>query len=119
MTANGSPLISKSLSESADAEVGNSQSVRQRALSGMIWTYSAQPLRIGIQLLRSVILTRLLFPEAFGLMALGSVVGTAAQMFADVGIQPSLVQSKRGEDEKFIQTAWTIQVIRGLSLIHI
>lgn len=37
-------------------------------------------------------------------------------MFSDVGIKPSIIQNKRGDDPEFLNTAWTIQIIRGFSL---
>ncbi len=70
----------------------------------------------AIRLASNLILTRLLFPEAFGLMALISVVTVGLTLFSDVGIAPSIAQSKRGDDPDFLNTAWTIQVMRGLTL---
>jgi O-antigen/teichoic acid export membrane protein len=70
----------------------------------------------ALRLAASLILTRILFPEAFGLMALVSVVTVGLAMFSDVGISPSIAQSKRGDDPDFLDTAWTIQVIRGFGL---
>ena len=70
----------------------------------------------GAQMLRfasNLILTRLLFPEAFGLMALVTVVLVGLTMFSDTGIQTAILQNERGDDPKFLNTAWTIQVIRG------
>ncbi len=40
-------------------------------------------------------------------------------LFSDVGISPSIAQSKRGDDPDFLNTAWTIQVIRGVALFGI
>jgi O-antigen/teichoic acid export membrane protein len=37
-------------------------------------------------------------------------------LFSEVGIGPSIAQSKRGDDPDFLNTAWTIQVIRGFCL---
>jgi O-antigen/teichoic acid export membrane protein len=37
-------------------------------------------------------------------------------MFSDVGVGPAIMQSKRGDDRDFLNTAWTIQIIRGVSL---
>ncbi len=37
-------------------------------------------------------------------------------MFSDIGITPSIIQNKRGDDPNFLNTAWTMQVIRGLVL---
>ncbi|MYM55487.1 oligosaccharide flippase family protein [Thalassovita mangrovi] len=69
-----------------------------------------------LRLLSNLILTRILFPEAFGLMALVSVVMMGLAMFSDVGVSPSIMQSERGDDEDFLNTAWTIQIIRGAGL---
>ncbi len=70
----------------------------------------------GAQLLRlagNLILTRLLFEEAFGLMALVGVFLQGLHLFSDMGIGPNLIQSKRGEEPEFQDTAWTLQVGRG------
>lgn len=70
----------------------------------------------ALRLASNLILARLLFPEAFGLMALVNVVTVGLMMFSDVGIGPAISQNKRGDDPAFLNTAWTIQVIRGLCL---
>ncbi|MFZ7090932.1 oligosaccharide flippase family protein [Primorskyibacter sp. 2E233] len=69
-----------------------------------------------IRLASNLILTRLLFPEAFGLMALVMVFLTGLGQFSDVGVTPAILQSKRGDDREFLNTAWTIQVMRGFGL---
>ncbi len=73
---------------------------------------AAQVIRLGANL----ILTRLLFPEAFGLMALVMLFLQGLQMFSDMGVGPSIMQNKRGDEPEFLNTAWTIQVIRGALL---
>jgi O-antigen/teichoic acid export membrane protein len=81
-----------------------------------IWTavgYGAGQL---LRLASNLVLSRLLFPEAFGLMALVSVFMQGLQMFSDIGITPSIVQNRRGDDPVFLDTAWTLQVIRGWAL---
>ena len=89
------------------------EGLKARAMRGSAWTIigfgAQQVLRLGSNL----ILTRLLFPEAFGLMALINVVLQGLQMMSDVGISASIVQNKRGDDPEFLQTAWTLQIIRG------
>ncbi|MEP1766214.1 MAG: oligosaccharide flippase family protein [Sulfitobacter sp.] len=70
----------------------------------------------ALRLASNLILTRILFPEAFGLMALISLVTVGLMLFSDVGIAPSIAQSKRGDDPDFLNTAWSIQVMRGVGL---
>lgn len=64
----------------------------------------------------NLILTRILFPEAFGLMALVYVFIQGLNNFSDVGITPAIMRSPRGDDPEFLNTAWTMQIIRGFSL---
>jgi O-antigen/teichoic acid export membrane protein len=70
----------------------------------------------GLRLLSNLLLTRLLFPEAFGLMALVSVIMVGLALFSDTGIQPLIVQNEKGDDPDFLNTAWTVQAIRGVVL---
>ncbi|MFA4845927.1 MAG: oligosaccharide flippase family protein [Patescibacteria group bacterium] len=91
-------------------------SLRSRALTAGVWTaggFAAQKL---FQLGSNLLLTRLLFPEAFGLMALAHVILIGLAMFSDVGIKPAIIQNDRGEDQAFLNTAWSIQVLRGFIL---
>jgi O-antigen/teichoic acid export membrane protein len=92
------------------------KSLKQQAIWGTIWTLlgygSAQALRLGSNL----ILTRLLFPDLFGLMALVQTFITGLQLFSDIGIRPSIIQNSRGDDPEFLNTAWTVQVLRGGAL---
>jgi O-antigen/teichoic acid export membrane protein len=69
-----------------------------------------------IRLASHIVLARLLFPEAFGLMALVGVYMYALAMCTDTGVWTVAVRSKRGEDRDFLNTAWTVQLGRGILL---
>ncbi|MEO1669811.1 MAG: oligosaccharide flippase family protein [Cyanobacteria bacterium J06631_2] len=94
----------------------SSSSLKKLALRGTVWTVAGygtgQVLRFGSNL----VLTRLLVPELFGLMALVQVFIQGLTLFSDIGIRPSIIRSDRGDEPVFLDTAWTIQVIRGLLL---
>ena len=70
----------------------------------------------AIRLASNLILTRILFPEAFGIMALVTMVIVGLMMFSDVGIGPAVARSPRGDDPAFLDTAWTVQAVRGAGL---
>lgn len=72
-----------------------------------------------IRLAGNLILWRLLHPEAFGLMAIVNVFLQGLHMFSDVGIGPSIIQNKRGDEPDYLNTAWTIQVARGFLLFTV
>jgi O-antigen/teichoic acid export membrane protein len=89
------------------------QSLKQRAISGAIWTIvgygGSQILRFGSNL----ILTRLLIPEYFGLMAIINTLLAGIHLFSDLGVGQSIINNKRGEEEDFLNTAWSVQILRG------
>lgn len=73
----------------------------------------------GVQAIRfasNLVLTRLLFPEAFGLMAIVTVVIIGLAMFSDMGTNSSIMRSPRGDDPLFLDTAWVLQIGRGVVL---
>ena len=92
------------------------QSLKKLVMQGSMWALIGFGGAQAIRFVSNVILTRLLFPEAFGLMALVMVCLRGLQMFSDVGIRPCIIQNSRGDDRTFLNTAWTIQVMRGFIL---
>ncbi len=87
-----------------------------RVLRGSALTAGSYAITQALRLASNLILARLLFPEAFGLMALVSVFLVGLAMFSDVGIGPAISQSARGDEPDFLDTAWTVQVLRGVLL---
>lgn len=91
-------------------------SLSSPAVRGVLWTVAAygssQVLRFG----NNLILTRLLVPEFFGLMALVNSLRMGLELFSDVGIGQNIIQSPRGNDPRFLNTAWSIQILRGILL---
>jgi len=84
------------------------------AVRGTVWTGLGLG---GTQVLRfvgNIIVARLLFPEAFGIMGTVFAVLTGLTMFSDIGLGPSIMQHARGEDAAFLRTAWSVQLVRGV-----
>ena len=90
--------------------------LKARATRGALLTIANFGAAQFLRLASNLILVRILFPEAFGLMALVQVVITALEMFSVTGVNPSIVQHKRGDEEAFLNTAWIVQIVRGLIL---
>lgn len=89
------------------------QTLRQRAVRSGNWVIvgyvSSQALRLG----GNLVLTRLLVPEMFGVMAIVSVLLAGVSMFSDLGILQNIIQSKRSGEKSYVDTAWTMQILRG------
>jgi O-antigen/teichoic acid export membrane protein len=85
------------------------------ALRGSTWTIVGY---CGGQLLRAattvVLARKLLGPREFGLVALATVFLTGIDLLTDLGIGLDVVQHPRGDERIFVNTAFMIQVLRGL-----
>lgn len=94
---------------------------KRRILGAGFWTLAGYGAAYPIRLLSSVVMTRLLAPQMFGVIAIAYLVMTALAMFSDVGLGQNIIQSTRGADRDFLNTAWSIQIVRGviLSLIGV
>lgn len=66
-----------------------------------------------IRLTGNILVTRLLVPEAFGIIAIARVFFMGLGFFSDIGLDPAIIRSTRAHDTVFLNTAWTLQVIRN------
>lgn len=89
--------------------------LRAKVLKGSLWTTGTYVVGQGMTFASNIMLAWWLLTDDFGLMALVGTIVAGLQMFSDVGIGPALIQNKR-EDAAFYNTAWTIQVFRGVAL---
>lgn len=80
------------------------------------WTILAYGFTQGTRLLSSLILTRLLVPEVFGIMTIVMIVHVALTLFSDIGLAQSVVRSRRGEERDFLDTLWVMQIMRGFAI---
>jgi O-antigen/teichoic acid export membrane protein len=83
------------------------------SVRGAAWTITgfgaSQILRFG----GNLILTRLLIPEYFGIMAVVNSLRMGLELLSDIGIGQSIVQNPNATKPDFLNTAWTLQILRG------
>jgi O-antigen/teichoic acid export membrane protein len=96
--------------------IKQSESLMKRVVKGSVWTLGGYGISQVVRLGNNFLLARLLFPKAFGLMALVYTFINSLEMLSDLGINVSIIQNERGGDPKFLNTAWTVQFIRGVIL---
>jgi O-antigen/teichoic acid export membrane protein len=90
--------------------------LKKRAASATVLVLGGYGLSQLLRLGGNLIVTRLLVPEYFGIMAIAQVFLFALGLFSDIGLAPGVIRSNRSNDPTFLNTAWTLQVIRGLIL---
>jgi O-antigen/teichoic acid export membrane protein len=87
--------------------------LRARVLRAGGWTVAGFALGQAIRFGANLVMTRLLVPEMFGVMAIAMMVMYGLALFSDLGLRQSIVQNRRGREAAFLDTAWTIQIARG------
>mgnify|MGYP000662684290 CR=1 FL=1 len=95
------------------------KTLKQKAVRSGSWVIVGHIFSQGLRLGGNLILTRLLVPEMFGIMAIVTVILGGLAMFSDVGLLQNIIQSKRGEESDYLNTAWTIQIVRGFLIFVI
>jgi O-antigen/teichoic acid export membrane protein len=90
--------------------------LKARVLRAGAWTVAGHGAAQIIRLGSNLIMTRLLVPEMFGVMAIANTVNVVLGMLSDLGLRQNIIQSKRGDDPAFLDTAWVVQIVRGVVL---
>jgi O-antigen/teichoic acid export membrane protein len=85
---------------------------KKRVIKGGFWVFALRIFRRAFEFIRTLVLARVLAPEDFGLMGIALLAMSALKSFSQTGVQQALIQ-KKGNIKEYLDTAWTIQVIRG------
>src|ERR1700677_5161062 len=99
-----------------DRDEARFSALESRALKGTYFIVAFYGMALGMRFVGSIILTRLFAPELFGLMTLLTTIIVGLTLFSHIGLEDSVIQNLRGDEEPFLNTVWTIQVLRGIGL---
>lgn len=69
-----------------------------------------------LRAISSMILTRLLVPEVFGISGIIASLQFTVSMASDLGFQAFVVRQKDGERTAFLDTVWTVSFLRSVLL---
>jgi O-antigen/teichoic acid export membrane protein len=86
---------------------------KKKIFVASIWVILIFGLSQLIRLGSNLIVTRLLEPEMFGVMAVVYVVIFGIGMFTDLGLWAFVVRHKNHDDPHVLNAVWSIQVVRG------
>lgn len=91
-------------------------SLKAKVFRGGAWLGSGSVAEQAARFGRNMILTRLLAPEAFGMMAIVLSATSLLQSFTDIGVREGLVQNPNGGKDQYVEAAWWLALGRALSL---
>ena len=97
-------------------DLSPSLSLRKRAIFAGAWNIGALVTSQAMRLGGNLIMARLLMPEMFGIMVIATTVSVILHLLSDVGLRQNIIQSPRGDDPVFLNTVWTVQIVRGFVL---
>ena len=89
--------------------------LRTRVVRGGFWVLAIRITGQLFRLARTIVLARLLAPADFGLFGIALLAMSALETFSQTGFGAALIQ-KKGDTKSYLDTAWTVQVIRGIIL---
>lgn len=70
----------------------------------------------AFRLISTVIVTRILSPDAYGVIGILGSIATAVELLTDVGIFSYVVRHDKNKDKYFLDSIWTIRLIRSIIL---
>ena len=111
----GPRLLRSMFRTAVDWLVSSRGSLKERTTRGGIWLLLGDGLNRAAGLLKLAVLGRLLAPRDFGLLGIALLVQQLIESFSQTGISSALIH-KRGEIQDYLNSAWTVQIIRGSAI---
>lgn len=97
-----------------------SQSLRSRFIgvvsNSTVVMFSSLAAKNVFRLAGNLVITRILAPEAFGVVGVITSISFLLTMLTDMGFRPFVVQARRADDPKFLDVIWTIRLGRSVLL---
>jgi O-antigen/teichoic acid export membrane protein len=94
------------------------QDIFGRAVKSGVWVLALRLVSGVLVFAKLVVLGRLLGPVYIGLLAFAMLVLAALQTFTQIGFSDALIQKKENIKD-YLDTAWTLGIIRALFLVTI
>ncbi|MBT1515634.1 oligosaccharide flippase family protein [Bradyrhizobium sp. SRL28] len=69
---------------------------------------------LALRFVGTLILTRIFAPEAFGILAVVMSVQVVVTLLTDIGLRQAIIQSRNGDKQEFLNTAFSLQILRGI-----
>jgi O-antigen/teichoic acid export membrane protein len=82
-------------------------------LVGTAWVALGQGIGFFLRIFSSWALAKMLAPDDYGRLGWAMAIVTWFELTSDLGLVPTLLRSKDGLTPRYLQTAWTMTMMRG------
>lgn len=96
-----------------------SGSVVKHAVTSGVWEGGLNSLNRVVQLAKVAVLAQLLPPKEFGILGIGFLTLAVFESFSQLGINAALIQQEDENVDRYLDTAWILQIARGVLLISV
>src|SRR5271170_1085707 len=100
----------------SEKQVIQHEILKKQAVKGTFYVVACYGSTLALRIVGSIVLTHIFAPEYFGVMTLLTTVLVGLSLFSHLGLEDSVIQNPRGDEPVFLNTAWTLQVVRGTGL---
>jgi O-antigen/teichoic acid export membrane protein len=109
------------MSETSDTQLNAKEhpDLYRKALRGGLWLMAERVTAQVLSFVRLLVLARLLPPREFGVLGIAMLLLQILETFTQTGFNAALVQRKEEDVGPFLNTAWTVNVLRGVVLFLI
>lgn len=95
------------------------KSLKARMAQSAIWVGFGSSIDRVLRLLRNIILTRILAPEDFGIMAIVLSINEFFQAITEMGIRNAIIQNPHGDKQTYLNGAWWLSSCRAVGLYSV
>jgi O-antigen/teichoic acid export membrane protein len=92
------------------------EGLKARVLKGGVWLGIGGGSENLLRLIRNIILARIIAPDMFGKMAIVLTVINGFESFTQIGLREAVVQNKKSNDSRFLNSVWFISLSRSVLL---
>jgi lipopolysaccharide exporter len=90
----------------------NGRSLLMRVARGSAWIGAADFTTNFCRFFRNAVLTRILAPDAFGILAIIQAIIATMESLTQIGLSDAIIQNSNSHDNEFINRAWWLSFLR-------
>ena len=98
------------------AKMKNSSALKKSVIKGSFFLFGGNVAENGLRFLRNMILTRMIAPNEFGVIAILLAINQLFNSLTQIGIKEAIIQNEKGGTKAFLDAAFWLSTIRGVCL---
>lgn len=105
------------LSRRISRVLSDRDSLRRKILASAALSTMVFAMQVVARIVSTIILTRILTPEIFGVFAVVMTFIFILEMFSDLGVRSLILTKEDDLDDGFLRSCWTAQILRGVLIL--